>query len=149
MALTDKLTNIANAIREKTGGVDLLSLDQMPTEILSIETGGSDENAPLTSYPNYGVVIYKNTTGSDVSQIKLPDAVTDIKQIQLVISNYTGVCIPFGFTSNENEVNVWRVGSQYNDSQVSPDKILMSQKYLYIDGYSTNVGFTDTKLSTS
>jgi hypothetical protein len=40
MALTDKLTAIANAIREKTGGTELLTLDQMPTEIAGIETGG-------------------------------------------------------------------------------------------------------------
>ena len=40
MALTDKLTAIANAIREKTGNTELLTLDQMPTEIAGIETGG-------------------------------------------------------------------------------------------------------------
>ena len=42
MALTDKLTAIANAIREKTGGTELLTLDQMPAEIAGIETGGGD-----------------------------------------------------------------------------------------------------------
>ena len=41
MALTDKLTNIANAIREKTGGSDLLTLDEMANAISSIESGGS------------------------------------------------------------------------------------------------------------
>ena len=41
MALTDKLTAIANAIREKTGNTELLTLDQMPTEIAGIETGGN------------------------------------------------------------------------------------------------------------
>ena len=40
MALTDKLTAIADAIREKTGKADALTLDQMPTEIAGIETGG-------------------------------------------------------------------------------------------------------------
>lgn len=42
MALTDKLTAIGNAIREKTGKSDLLTLDQMPTEIQAIQTGGGD-----------------------------------------------------------------------------------------------------------
>ena len=42
MALTDKLTAIGNAIREKTGGTDLLTLDQMATEISNIQ-GGSGE----------------------------------------------------------------------------------------------------------
>ena len=40
MALTDKLSAIGDAIREKTGKEELLTLDQMPTEIASIETGG-------------------------------------------------------------------------------------------------------------
>lgn len=42
MALTDKLTNIGNAIRTKTGGTDLIKLADMPNEILSIETGGAE-----------------------------------------------------------------------------------------------------------
>lgn len=41
MALTDKLTAVADAIRNKTGKTDLLTLDEMPTEIAAIETGGA------------------------------------------------------------------------------------------------------------
>lgn len=41
MALTDKLTNIANAIREKGGTTDKLTLAQMPDAIAAISTGGS------------------------------------------------------------------------------------------------------------
>lgn len=40
MALTNKLTAIANAIRSKTGGTSQLSLDEMATAIAGIETGG-------------------------------------------------------------------------------------------------------------
>lgn len=40
MALTDKLTAIANAIRTKTGGTDFLTLDQMASEIDNIQSGG-------------------------------------------------------------------------------------------------------------
>ena len=40
MALTEKLTGIADAIRGKTGGTDPLTLDRMATEIAGIETGG-------------------------------------------------------------------------------------------------------------
>ena len=42
MALTDKLSAIGDAIREKTGGTDLLTLDQMPAEIANIQSGGSE-----------------------------------------------------------------------------------------------------------
>lgn len=45
MALTDKLTSIANAIREKTGNSDLLTLDEMASAISNIETGGSGGSA--------------------------------------------------------------------------------------------------------
>lgn len=41
MALTDKLTAIANAIRTKTGKTDSLTLEQMPSEIESISGGSS------------------------------------------------------------------------------------------------------------
>ena len=47
MALTDKLTAIANAIRSKTGGSDLLTLDEMPQEIQSIQTGGGGTSEEL------------------------------------------------------------------------------------------------------
>jgi surface protein len=40
MALTNKLSAIGDAIREKTGTTDLLKLDEMPTAIANIESGG-------------------------------------------------------------------------------------------------------------
>lgn len=40
MALINKLSAIGEAIREKTGKEDLLTLDEMPVEIRGIETGG-------------------------------------------------------------------------------------------------------------
>lgn len=43
MALTDKLTAIADAIRTKTGSTEKLTLAQMPTEIAAIQGGGSME----------------------------------------------------------------------------------------------------------
>lgn len=42
MALTNKLTAIANAIRSKTGKTEAMTLDQMPTEIESISGGSGD-----------------------------------------------------------------------------------------------------------
>ena len=40
MALTDKLSAIGSAIREKTGGTELLTLDAMPVAIQGIQAGG-------------------------------------------------------------------------------------------------------------
>jgi hypothetical protein len=41
MALTDKLSNIAEAIRSKTGKNEEMTLDEMPNEIESISGGGA------------------------------------------------------------------------------------------------------------
>ena len=43
MALTDKLTSIANAIRSKTGGSNSLTLDEMPGAIRNIEPGNESD----------------------------------------------------------------------------------------------------------
>lgn len=40
MALTDKLTAIGDAIREKNGSTELLTLDEMPQAIADISSGG-------------------------------------------------------------------------------------------------------------
>ena len=53
MALTDKLTAIGDAIRTKTGGTGLLTLDQMATEIASIQGGGTVEELTITSNGTY------------------------------------------------------------------------------------------------
>ena len=45
MALTDKLTAIADAIRGKTGGTETLNLDQMAEEIAGIESGSGSSGA--------------------------------------------------------------------------------------------------------
>ncbi len=57
MALTDKLSAIGNAIREKTGKEELMTLEQMPAEIRGIVSGGGDiEFKPikLTGNQSYG-----------------------------------------------------------------------------------------------
>lgn len=40
MALTDKLTAIADAIREKTGSTDVMTLDEMAEGITGLDTSG-------------------------------------------------------------------------------------------------------------
>ena len=45
MALTDKLTAIADAIRAKNGGTDAMTLAQMPEKIAAIQTGTDTSDA--------------------------------------------------------------------------------------------------------
>lgn len=49
MALTNKLSAIGDAIRAKTGGTELLTLDEMPVAINSIEAGGGGGLTPPDS----------------------------------------------------------------------------------------------------
>lgn len=53
MALTDKLSAIGNAIRAKTGGTDMLTLEQMPTAIEGIQTGGVLTTKTITTNGTY------------------------------------------------------------------------------------------------
>lgn len=62
MALTDKLSAIGAAIREKTGKTELLTLDQMPIEIASITTGGGSEDCNGLHLPEEALVITGDCT---------------------------------------------------------------------------------------
>lgn len=62
MALIDKLTAIADAIRGKTGGTDPLTLDQMSVAIAGIETGGGSSGAS-------GIYMAKITPASDADEL--------------------------------------------------------------------------------
>ena len=59
MALIKKLENIGNAIREKTGKTDLLTLEQMVTEIAAIETGGGSAELPEEVFLITGSCTYR------------------------------------------------------------------------------------------
>lgn len=90
MALTDKLTAIANAIREKTGGTDTLTLDEMATSISSIQTGGATKPYVEETYDSSGNLISANMVGCTnvrlyafyesnyLSTVNIPD---DVKKI--------------------------------------------------------------------
>lgn len=58
MALTDKLTAIADAIRTKTGSTEKLTLAQMPTEIAGIQAGGGGVSIE-------GANVYEITIGAN------------------------------------------------------------------------------------
>lgn len=70
MSVNSKMTAIADAIRAKTGGTGLLTLDDMAIEIASITGGGVEINAitasslPATVVENQIVVITDTTPGT-------------------------------------------------------------------------------------
>ena len=63
MALTDKLTNIANAIREKGGTTEKLTLDAMPTAISALSTGGGGVDIPDEAFVISGDCSYWDYRG--------------------------------------------------------------------------------------
>ncbi len=74
MALTDKLTAIADAIRAKTGSAEKLTLDQMPTEIAAIQAGdGGAELVYETEFSVGEVPAAKTTIATITTGIKADD----------------------------------------------------------------------------
>ena len=58
MAFTDKLTAIADSIRERTGETGGMTLDEMPTKIASISSGGSAEGCVTVTFMNGDTVLF-------------------------------------------------------------------------------------------
>lgn len=55
MAIIDKLSAIGDAIRAKTGKTAIMTLDEMPAEIASIQTGGGSSSQTDSSKGVYGI----------------------------------------------------------------------------------------------
>lgn len=77
-ALDSALTDIADAIRTKTGGTDPLTLEQMPGEIANIEAGSGevDEN---WKYANK--ISFTNAKLPDTFEVTLPPNQTDFSSV--------------------------------------------------------------------
>lgn len=67
MALTDKLTAIANAIRTKTGGSGALTLTQMPTAISNIVVNTGWTPTACNIMPSQYVTVSKYGAAVDLS----------------------------------------------------------------------------------
>lgn len=109
MALTDKLSAIGDAIRAKTGKTATMTLDEMPTEIASIETGGGggelDDlltnkltalNSNATSIRQFA---FRGATG--LKSVNLPKA-TSIATNAFYGSNITSVNLPLVKSIGDN-----------------------------------------------
>lgn len=81
MALTDKLTAIADAIRTKTGGTDPLTLVGMAEAIAGISSGGSSGGDGVT------VTEYVVTENADRSLWLNEQGIKLVKGINLLISS--------------------------------------------------------------
>jgi hypothetical protein len=113
MALTDKLTAIANAIRTKTGSTDSLTLDQMASEIDNIQSGATEPYieevygmfGDLIDVNMHGYTKIRNSAFYDCSKLaltSLPAELTIIGNSAFYgCSNLALTSLPAGLTSIE------------------------------------------------
>ena len=84
MALTDKLTAIADAIREKGGTSDTLTLAEMPQAIAALPSGGTEEDTTEFSQQNSKVTEYMAAaevyTDADFASVTVANNYTDSTQ---------------------------------------------------------------------
>ena len=134
MALTDKLTAIADAIRSKTGTTEPMTLDEMVTEILNITTGsvpsdtitlsdGTELPKPtLKDGCNYAM-IFKNS--NYYSMLETSNRFANVNSwISIANSSYTigtssAVCYISRLPVNFNEFNSWSEPTKYDLSNAS------------------------------
>ena len=115
MALTDKLTAIANAIRAKDGTSDKMTLEEMPSKIAAIQVGGATEPYIEETYDQNGNIISATFHGhtkvrdnafyscSSLTSISLPSGITSIGTSAFGgCSKLTLTSLPSGITSIGN-----------------------------------------------
>lgn len=86
MALIDKLSAIGSAIREKTGGTELLTLDAMPVAIQGIQAGGG-ELKYIQMVKSFSMPKNKNGTET-ITNTNLPTNYTFIMVMNGAITRY-------------------------------------------------------------
>lgn len=77
----ETLTQIADAIREKSGGATSYKPREMPDAILEISTysgEGADPNKPIRFYDPYGELVY-SYTANEISQLEELPPLPEIK----------------------------------------------------------------------
>ena len=129
MALTDKLTAIANAIRAKTGSTEPMTLDEMATAIANITTGsvpsdtitlddGTELPKPtLKDGCNYAI-IFKNSNYYSMLETSNRFANVNgwisIANTAYTIGTSSAVCYLSQLPVNFNEYNSWIAPTEYD-----------------------------------
>lgn len=99
MALTDKLSAIGTAIREKTGGSDLLTLDAMPEAIRGI-SGGGGEVEPIVLSGSCANVCSGMLAGKYIDLHGDTITTQNLTDISNMFYNCKASCIPFELNMN-------------------------------------------------
>ena len=126
MALTDKLSAIGNAIRAKTGGTALLTLDQMPSAIASISSGGG-----TTNY--YDAYVYTGRLSSTTNPTTMSFTLNSNHDFKMVNDNWKLI---FGVVAYSNHY-IYRLSSKglelMIDKSTTPFKGTSGSRNLFDD----------------
>ena len=134
MALIDKLTAIADAIRSKTGTTEPMTLDEMVTAIANITTGsvpsdtitlsdGTELPKPILKDGCNYAMIFKNS--NYYSMLETSNRFANVNSwISIANSSYTigtsnAVCYISRLPVNFNEFNSWSEPTKYDLSNAS------------------------------
>ena len=88
MALIDKLSAIGDAIREKTGTVEKLTLDEMPSMISQISGGGDSVEKFINFYDWDGTLLHQFTLPEFSKLESLPDGPDNLPGYSFAEWNY-------------------------------------------------------------
>ena len=116
-----RLTDIADAIRLKTGGLEQLTLAQMPASIKSISGGGSSAYSGLQIYqlPSTYKVVSATSFSSWKSQMETAGIPLSLDLttygIQEDWSNFGALIFTYGYYSPSNEANKYGAAILYRD----------------------------------
>lgn len=131
MALTDKLTAIANAIRSKTGKTGTLTLDQMASEVSNISTG-LDDSKLASATATEADVLSGLTFYSGDKELKTGTA--SLKLVATRCATWDGSDVGYTFTKDYKNVIIACGYSAPADSNVSVSVSATSGTLTKIEG---------------
>lgn len=132
MALIDKLNAIGDAIREKTGKTNKLTLDQMPSEIASISGGGTEPANP----------IIKSLSVTENGTYIAPNGIDGYSPIEVNVPIPDGYIVPSG-TLNITKNGTYDVTEKASAVVSIPEReIVLQNKTIESNGtYSADAGY--------
>ena len=141
MALINKLNAIGDAIREKTGKEDLLTLDQMPDEIRGIGGGGS---------LNLNFEVIQCNTNEDLPTTAKENTIaviTEIPMAQWAFDNINPFLKDYNFIENAtilsgNITSSGTIGSPTSDAEVYTEEYI---PVVFGNVYNYRLSMSETK----
>ena len=142
MALTDKLTAIADAIRAKTGKEAEMTLSEMPSEISNIQTGSNIPDGTAVTFGNVITVSENVPTHASYNGVVLPIIPENL------IAQYQYAFIRQHKATNQYRLILSKNGFKYDGSSSIRDKNeVKNPEYYFPIGETSETTWTETSSS--